>query len=118
MLTASFRRKILLLLLVTALTTPWTVSAAGPQAESPRSVHAVEETSPIFERIWSFVAKIGCHLDPWGRCTPQTKAGCHLDPWGRCTPQAKEGCHLDPWGRCTPQAKIGCHLDPNGRCLS
>lgn len=100
MLAASFRRKTLLLLLVTALVTPWAASAAGPQADNPRPVHAVEQTVPIFGRLWSFVAKIGCHLDPNGRCTPQAKEGCKLDPWGRCTPQAKIGCKLDPWGRC------------------
>jgi hypothetical protein len=102
MLTASFRRKTLLLLLITALATPWAASAAGPQAESPRPVHAVEETSPIFGRIWKLLAKAGCNIDPWGRCTPQTKEGCHIDPWGRCLSQAKEGCGIDPNGRCLP----------------
>jgi len=94
--TVSVRRKILLVLLVTVLVTPW-ASAAGPQAESPRSVRAVEPaTLDFFSRIWSFLRRVG------------SKEGCDIDPSGRCAngpaqsppPQLKEGCGIDPLGRC------------------
>ena len=93
--TVSVRRKILLALLVTVLVTPW-VSAAGPQAESPRSVRAVEPVAlDFFSRIWSFLRRVG------------SKEGCNIDPSGRCSsenpsPQTKEGCHIDPSGGCLP----------------
>lgn len=90
--TVSIRRKILFLLLVMVLATPW-ASVAGLERESPRAMEGVELAVPeIFSRIWSFLrgewGKEGCNIDPWGRCTP--------------TPQPKEGCHIDPWGRCIP----------------
>lgn len=92
MLTASFRRKILLILLVTVLAAP-ALSATGPQPKY--SVRPVE--GPVLEflsRFWSFLHKV------------QTKEGCGIDPDG-CTlqnprPQTREGCRIDPDGRCLP----------------
>ena len=102
--TVSIRRKILFLLLVMVLATPW-ASVAGSERESPRTIQSVELGMPeIFSRIWSFLrgdgSKEGCHIDPDGRCTP--KVGCHIDPWGNCLPEPKIGCNIDPWGRCLP----------------
>jgi hypothetical protein len=94
MLNVPIRRKILLLFLLVALvTTPW-ASAAGPKPESPRAVQAFEDVS-LLGNFWSILRsvweKVGCHLDPDGRCvnestqTPlQTEAGCGIDPWGHC----------------------------------
>ena len=86
----SIRRKVLFLLLVMVLATPW-VSIAGSERESPRTIQGVELGMPeIFSRIWSFVrgvrSKEGCNIDPNGRCLPaaQPKEGCHIDPLGRC----------------------------------
>jgi hypothetical protein len=104
--TVSIRRKILFLLLVLVLATPW-ASVAGSERESPRTMQGVELAVPeIFSRIWSFVrgggSKEGCHIDPLGRCLP--KVGCNIDPLGHCTPptQPKAGCHIDPLGHCLP----------------
>jgi hypothetical protein len=94
MLTTSFRRKTLLVLLVTALVTP-VLSAAAPQPESPRSVQFAESGPlDILGRVWSFLRKVG------------SKEGCNIDPNGcsslKPQPQTKEGCNIDPDGRCLP----------------
>lgn len=92
MLTASFRRKILLILLITVLAAQ-ALSAAGPQTEY--SVKSPEEAIvDYFSRFWGFFHKV------------QNKEGCRIDPNG-CTsqnprPQTKEGCNIDPDGRCRP----------------
>jgi len=118
MLTASFRRKTILFLLLAVLATPW-ASAAGPRTENAGPAHAGElSTLEVLDHLWSFLrsawSKSNCHIDPDGLCStgtaqppPQTKTGCHLDPNGLCPtgtvqppPQAKEGCHLDPNGLC------------------
>ena len=88
----SRRRKILFLLLVMVLATPW-ASVAGSERESPRTMEGVELAVPeIFSRIWSFLRRGG------------SKEGCHIDLDGRCAPapQPKEGCNIDPNGRCLP----------------
>jgi len=113
MLNVPFRRKIVLLVLVAVLATPW-ASAAISQPENPR-VQAVERAAlgDLVSRLWSFLRSVG------------GKAGCEIDPNGRCMPtspppQDKEGCHIDPDGRCIsePTPKIGCNIDPDGRCIS
>jgi hypothetical protein len=119
--TVSIRRKILFLLLVLVLATPWAL-VAGPERERPRTMQGIELAVPeIFGRIWSFLwrggSKEGCHIDPNGRCVPEPKEGCNIDPFGRCLPlQPKIGCHIDPDGRCL-QPKAGCNIDPDGHCI-
>lgn len=118
MLTVPLRRKILLLLLVAILITPW-ASAASLRQQSPRGEQAVESV-PIFGQFWNLLRSVwekeGCRLDPDGRCANapaqnpplQPKAGCRIDPNGRCVDshvrkpplQPKEGCRIDPDGRC------------------
>ena len=78
MLTASFRRTVVLIFLVTVLAAP-----TSPQNDSPG----------LLNRVLSFLQfKPGCVLDPNGRCInkttrpPHTKAGCIIDPDGRCLP--------------------------------
>jgi hypothetical protein len=94
MLTASVRRKTLLVLLVAILVTPW-ASAASLHPVAPRSVQAVGPAPPLelFSYVWSFlrnsISEIGCNIDPNGVCTSQTPR-----------PQTKEGCGIDPDGRC------------------
>lgn len=84
--TVSIRRKILFLLLVMVLATPW-ASVASPERESPRTIQGIEVAMPeIFSRIWSFLGKIGCNIDPWGNCVPEPKVGCGIDPLGLCKP--------------------------------
>ena len=97
MLTPSFRRTILLLLLAAVLATPW-ASAAGPRAAESPSAQAVESAPlDLLGRVWSFLrnawSKEGCHIDPSGLCStgtsqppPQTKEGCNIDPSGQCRP--------------------------------
>lgn len=101
---ASFRRKIVLcLLLVTVLAVPW-ASAAGHAAPAPPG---------LFHQILSFFTSLwgdsGCHIDPFGGCATsvQPDEGCHIDPSGRCGKATTaplvlpdEGCHIDPFGRC------------------
>jgi hypothetical protein len=111
MLNTSFRRKIVLcLLLVTVLAVPW-ASAAGHTAPVPPD---------LFHQILSFFTS------PWG------ETGCDIDPNGRClaAPPAPfvlldEGCDIDPNGRCGTSLAVplilpdsGCNIDPDGRCHS
>jgi hypothetical protein len=93
MLTASVRRKTLLVLLVTVLATPW-ASAASLQPVSPGALQAVGPAPlELFSRVWSFlrnaISEAGCNIDPNGCCMSQTsrlqtKEGCNIDPNGRC----------------------------------
>ena len=97
MLTASIRRKTVLLLLFAVLVTPWDVRAE-PNPKNPRSGRIVDLVdSYSFDRLWSLLlgawAKEGCNIDPNGRCVTQgpaqqTKEGCGIDPDGRplCKP--------------------------------
>jgi hypothetical protein len=98
MLTVSLRRKIVLLLLVAVLATPW-ASAASLLPESPRVAQALDSV-PLVGSVWRMLRSV-LH-----------EAGCRIDPDGRCatSPPAK---NPPP-----PQTKIGCMIDPNGRCLS
>jgi hypothetical protein len=92
MLTASLRRKTILLLLAAVLAAPW-ASVAGPRTEGDQPAQAVQPGAlELLDRFWGFLRntwnKDGCHIDPFGRCTPQppvqTKEGCNVDPNGNC----------------------------------
>jgi hypothetical protein len=96
MLTASLRRKTCLFF-VMLLSASWAVSSAPvPWAERPPVVEGAEVSAlEVLHRAWSLVrstvVKVGCHIDPNGKCAPapiipssQNKAGCHIDPDGRC----------------------------------
>lgn len=95
MLTVSFRRKTLLLLLAAVLAVP-SASAAAPRIEVPtpdRSIHSAP--LELLGRALSFLrsawSKTGCDINPLGFCTkgtppPQTKAGCDINPFGQCHP--------------------------------
>jgi hypothetical protein len=93
MLTASFRRKTLLILLFTFLAAPG-LSTAGSKPQHFQTVKSTEWAFPGFlSRIWSFLQKVpikaGCEIDPSSCAAPnpsQTKAGCGIDPSGRCLP--------------------------------
>jgi len=104
------RRKVVLLIVVAVLVTPW-ASAAMASPEGPRALQATPESAVLnlFGRIWSLLRGNG------------SKAGCHIDPSGLCI---KAGCNIDPNGRCVngdqipiPHPKAGCEIDPNGRCI-
>jgi hypothetical protein len=94
MLTASFRRKTVLLVLIAVLALPW-VSAAEVRPQGRDAVQAVE-ASPLdlLGRVWSFLrnawAKSSCHIDPKGLCPAQppvqAKSVCSIDPNGLCRP--------------------------------
>jgi hypothetical protein len=76
MLTLSVRRKTLSLLFVGLLAMPLAVSSAPiQQDERPQALRAVEAAPlDLFSRIWSRFRsignKIGCNVDPNGRCLP------------------------------------------------
>ena len=89
----SIRRKLFLLVMVVGLITPGaTASAAGLPRESPQpSSIVVESIGRLWRVVQGVFGKIGCHIDPDGRCVepapaPQSKAGCHIDPSGVCVP--------------------------------
>jgi hypothetical protein len=98
MMTKSFRRTTILLLLVAVFATP-SVWAAGPRAaESGRPAQALEPTGlDLLNQLWSILRSLwseeGCQIDPDGRCvsrptqppapTVQTGEGCNIDPSGR-----------------------------------
>jgi hypothetical protein len=74
------------------------------------ALSAAERRAPVrpAPALWSLLAR------SWA------KIGCIIDPSGRCAPVAAEiGCIIDPDGRrCSPAAAdIGCTIDPNGRCV-
>jgi hypothetical protein len=101
MMTRSFRRTTILLLLVAVCATPC-VRAAGPRtAESARPAQALAPAGLVFlDQLWSTLrnlwSKSGCQIDPSGLClsspapqpppTIETDEGCNIDPSGRCRP--------------------------------
>jgi hypothetical protein len=89
------------LFLVLSLTVILTVPALSA-TERRAPAHRVSEIWNVLARSW---AKIGCIIDPDGRCVPAAAdIGCTIDPDGR---------------RCAPaSADIGCTIDPSGRCGS
>ncbi|MFY9825532.1 MAG: hypothetical protein WAM82_29430 [Thermoanaerobaculia bacterium] len=99
MITRSFRRKTIYLLLVAIFATPWVCAAAPRAPEGPAPVRALEPARvDLLNQIWttlrSLWSKEGCGIDPNGRCstspalqpppTIQTDTGCGIDPDGRC----------------------------------
>jgi len=87
----SIRRKLVLLVVVVILVASWgTASAASLSRGTPQSESlALESLDRIWRIVQGVLGKIGCHIDPNGRCINQAPA-----------PQEKEGCHIDPSGRC------------------
>src|SRR5947209_8771818 len=100
MMTSSFRRTTILLLLVAICATPC-VWAAGPRAaeSSSRQEWGLEPAGlSLLNQLWSTLRALwgeeGCNIDPSGRCLPtpapqppstlQTDNGCGIDPSGRC----------------------------------
>jgi hypothetical protein len=113
MTTASLRRKIaLLLLLSTFSAASW--AAASPRRESPRAGTAAFLVLDLVSRAWSRLAGV------------LTKEGCHIDPNGSCLtgtspappPAGEEGCNIAPDGCTSAQTDTGCYIDPNGLCRS
>jgi hypothetical protein len=108
MLTASFRRKTLLILLVALVGTP-VLAAVNLKPGRPTLMQRSESGAlDLLSRIWSFFgsgSKEGCHIDPSGcrpNLLPHTKAGCEIDPSGCSSPQSN------------PTTKAGCNIDPSG----
>ena len=99
MLTLSLRRKSLFLLFVLILSMPWAVSSSPiRQAERPQAAGAAEPAAlDLLSRIWGRFQSLG------------SKIGCNVDPDGRCAPASTQNPSRQP--------KIGCNVDPNGRCL-
>ena len=97
--TLSLRRKTLFLLFVLLLSMPWAVSSVPlRQAERPQALGTVEPAAlDLLSRAWSRFRSLG------------NKIGCHIDPNGRCAPAATQNPPVEP--------KIGCHIDPSGHCL-
>lgn len=96
MVSTSFRRKTVLLLLVAVLATPW-ASASSPSAEpGPAKVHG-RTGQDLLSRTLGFLASL------W------SKTGCRIDPNGHCLPESAPPLS-------TPQADTGCQIDPDGRC--
>lgn len=97
MLTASFRHKTVLILLVTLLTAS-ALPATVLTPEFSRSLRPDDLSEAFHEFLrsfWNFLQKL-----------QGTKEGCRIDPDGCASqnpqPQPKEGCRIDPNGRCLP----------------
>jgi len=94
--TSSMRRKVLVLLLLSAvLAAPG--AFAGHRPQKPRAVNRAEPVSlALVSRAWTLLtslwSKTGCQIDPSGSCVsgptqqprPTTDAGCNIDPNGGC----------------------------------
>jgi hypothetical protein len=95
---ASPRRKLALLLLLAFFAAPW-ATMAGERAGSHRPPQsAAVEPWDLAGRLWRLLSRVwsatGCHIDPSGRCIPDTGTA------PAATPQGDEGCNIDPGGRC------------------
>jgi hypothetical protein len=118
------RRKIVLLLLAALLIAPWASAAPRHGSTHPASFSAEFMIPDFLSRAWNLLAgvwtKVGCNIDPDGRCGPVPAAPVQLP--------TKEGCQIDPFGRClsgsspilspVSSADTGCQIDPFGRCGS
>ena len=89
-------RRVLTLLLVTALAATTALAQSPTEAFQPLRP-ALSDSGDLFAHLWSLLAR------PW------TKNGCELDPDGRCLTKGSRaaagdnGCELDPsGGRCLP----------------
>lgn len=95
-----FRRKLVLLLLGSALAFPW-AAVASPQADSPprREANAAA-VSDLLGSLWGLFLSAwddrGCDIDPNSACT----SGPAADP--APTLESDRGCHIDPSGACHP----------------
>jgi hypothetical protein len=82
--------RVVALLLVLVVATPWAAAAA------PTDHGRFDIATPLV-RLWSWLAHVwaknGCMIDPGGRCLPGTSTapvpagsenGCGIDPGGRC----------------------------------
>ena len=96
--TSSMRRKVLVLLLLSAvLAAPG--AFAGHRPQKPRAVNRAEPAPlALVSRAWTLLTSL------W------SKTGCQIDPSGRCA--------SDPVQQPLPTADIGCNIDPNGGCGS
>jgi len=96
--TSSMRRKVLALLLLSAvLAAPG--AFAGHRLQRPRPVDRAELVPlALVSRAWTLLTSL------W------SKTGCHIDPNGSCV--------SDPVQQPLPTADIGCNIDPNGGCGS
>ena len=90
---ASFRRIVLLFLLLVVLAAPW-ASAAG-RLDGARPLDLVGRFWTFLTSAWS---ETGPSLDPDGAPARQRDEGPQLDPNGARAPQSDEGSHLDPDG--------------------
>ena len=96
----SFSKVAAVLVLAAFLSMP-ALSAAEHRSPADRALARASEIWSLLARSW---AKIGCIIDPSGRCAPEaSKIGCIIDPDGRCAPAPAT-------------AEIGCGIDPSGRC--
>lgn len=85
MVRAFLPKAVLLLVLSLLLAAP--IQAAGSRPADPAA-------KGIFTQVWDFLTGV------WGRI------GCDIDPDGRCVPRPSPATDLDS----------GCDIDPSGRC--
>ena len=95
MLTASFRRKTVLVLLISFFAAFGLSASSGSKPDQAQSMPLEWAVMEFLDRVWSFLPKVQneeeCGIANALGCTsqdrrPQTKAGCHIDPDGRCVP--------------------------------
>jgi hypothetical protein len=123
---STFRRKILVLLLGTALVASAAEAADLESPGFPRPLQLLSQgTQGLLDRLASLLStfweKEGGSLDPYGvpgNGQAQEKNGCTIDPYGAPGNGQEAGCSLDPYGLCvngqSGAGENGGSLDPYG----
>jgi hypothetical protein len=119
---STLRRKILVLLLGSALVASTAVAADLRSPAFPRPLQLLSQgTSSLLGRLVSLLGNVwekeGCSIDPYGL---NGKNGCGLDPYGLSGNgqlQGEAGCSIDPYGLCVngqSTGEAGGSADPYG----
>lgn len=79
------RKAAIVVLVSSLLGAPGASALEPPPREPQRIAWSIRDLSKSVERLFSWLVKAGCTIDPWGGAqAPSSDAGCMIDPWGRC----------------------------------
>ncbi len=95
----SFRRKVLVLLLVGAFNMPWALAAeplTSPERAQTFDWAPLDLLSGFWRALITLWGEEGCTIDPYGRCITSPGSGATSGTTG------DNGCTIDPSGRCLP----------------
>lgn len=100
---STFRRKIIVLLLGTALVASATAAADLRSPAYPRPLQFLSQGTPgLLERVAALLGIV------W------EKEGATIDPYGQSTSAGDNGGSADPYGQSTGASENGGSPDPNG----